>query len=143
MKHSEKAVELFKEKYHCAQSVFAAFADEHRISVSDAYDIAACFGSGMRKGEVCGSCTGALMVLGAKYARGNTNKDYMNALTDKFLDAFRKANGSCICNELLGVDISTAEGAEAARSKGLFAEFCPKMIVSAAEILDEIIAEEK
>lgn len=143
MDHSEKAVGFFKQKYHCAQAVFASFADEHGISESDAFNIASCFGSGMRKGEVCGACTGALMVLGAKYAEGNTNKEKMNALTIKFLEAFKKANGSYICNELLGIDISTAKGAEKARNSGLFADFCPKMIASAAEILDEIIAEEK
>ena len=28
MKHSERAVELFKQGYNCAQAVFAAFSEE-------------------------------------------------------------------------------------------------------------------
>ena len=61
MTHIEKANELFGQKFHCSQAVFAAFAEELGITEEQALKIGACFGSGMRKGEVCGACTGALM----------------------------------------------------------------------------------
>ena len=43
------------------------------------------------------------------------------------------------CNELLGCDIRTPEGVQYARDHHLFTEFCPKMVASAVEILEEII----
>ncbi len=52
-----------------------------------------------------------------------------------------KAIGSYICNNLLGYDISTPEGRQKARNEGLFTEFCPKMVASAVDILEEIIEE--
>ena len=59
------------------------------------------------------------------------------------MDRFKKANGTCICNELLGCDITTPEGVQYARENGLFKEFCPKMVASAVDILNEIIGEIK
>ena len=69
MTHKEKALTLFKQKYHCSQAVLAAFAEECGLTEKQALMLGACFGSGMRKGEVCGACTGALMVLGALYGQ--------------------------------------------------------------------------
>jgi hypothetical protein len=40
---------------------------------------------------------------------------------------------------LLGVDISTHEGMEAAIEKNLFREICPKLVQSAAEIIEEML----
>ena len=67
--HKEKALALFDQKYHCSQAVLAAFADECGLTEQQALKLGACFGGGMRKGEVCGACTGALMVLGALYGQ--------------------------------------------------------------------------
>ena len=38
-------------------------------------------------------------------------------------------------------DVSTPEGAQRAREDGLFTDFCPKMVASAVDILEEIIIE--
>ena len=143
--HTEKADTYFSEKFHCSQAVLAAFADELGITEEQALKLGACFGSGMRKGEVCGACTGALMVLGLKY--GQTDKDdtesrmKTNYVTDKFLAEFKKGNGSYICNELLGCNIATEEGVAYALEKKLFTEFCPNMVKSAVEITEKIISE--
>lgn len=143
MTHTEKAVNHFSKGFLCSQAVLAAFGDELSVTEEQALQLGACFGSGMRKGEVCGACTGALMVLGLKYgqtsvadgeARQNTNE-----LTKRFLELFREKNGSYLCNDLLGCDISTPEGAAQARAKGLFCEFCPKMVASAVDVLEQVI----
>lgn len=140
------ALKLFEEKFHCSQAVFAAFSEDYGISKEDALKIGACFGSGMRKGDVCGSCTGALMALGLKY--GKYEKDDMKSkiksdeVCDRFLDEFAKENGSYICNTLLGCDISTKEGVQYALENNLFTEFCPKMVKSAVLIAEKIINEE-
>ncbi len=54
----------------------------------------------------------------------------------KFMDEFKKTNGSLICRELLGCDIFTPEGSKIAADKKLTATLCPKLVRSAAEILE-------
>ena len=107
MTHKEKALEYFERKFHCSQAVLAAFAPECGLTEEQALKLGACFGSGMRKGEVCGACTGALMALGLKYGESKTKS---NEICEKFLDEFEKENGSYICRELLNCDIRTEEG---------------------------------
>ena len=94
----DDAVQLFESGYMCSQAVFAAFSEDFGISREDALKIGACFGSGMRKGEVCGACTGALMALGLKYGE---DKAESNEICERFLDEFEKENGSYICRDLL------------------------------------------
>ena len=139
----DKATEYFSQKMHCSQAVLAAFSDECGISEEQAFKLGSCFGSGMRKGEVCGACTGALMVLGLLYGQNHIGhqdeRQRSNMINDLMMESFSKANGSYICNDLLGYDISTPEGRQNAREAGLFVDFCPKMVASAVDILEEII----
>ena len=143
MTHTEKAVNYFSKGFLCSQAVLAAFGDELKITEEQALQLGVCFGSGMRKGEVCGACTGALMVLGLKYGQTSVadteSRQNTNELTQRFLDLFREKNGSYLCNDLLGFDISTPEGAAQARAKGLFLDVCPKMVASAVDVLEQII----
>ena len=144
MTKTELAFEYHKKGFNCAQSVFASFSEDLGISEKTALKTGACFGSGMKKGEVCGACTGALMALGMKYGHcdgdDNDSKQKSSEMTVLFLEEFKKANGSYICRELLGCDIGTKEGLEYAMSKNLFTEFCPKMVISAAEIAEKIMS---
>ena len=136
MNSIEDAVQLFESGYVCSQAVFAAFREDYGISKEEALKIGACFGSGMRKGEVCGACTGALMALGLKYGDDKAKSD---EVCNRFMDEFKRKNGSFICRDLLGCDISTPEGVKHAKDNNLFKEFCPEMVRSAAEIVDEIL----
>ena len=136
MNSIEDAVQLFENGYVCSQAVFAAFSQDYGISKEQALKIGACFGSGMRKAEVCGACTGALMALGLKYGE---SKEKSNEVCEKFLEDFEKENGSYICRDLLECDISTPEGAQYARDNNLFKDICPKMVESAAKIAEEIL----
>ena len=120
------------------QAVFAAFSPDLGLEKEKALKIGACFGSGMRKGEVCGACTGALMVFGLKYGE---SKEKSNEVCVKFLDEFEKENGSYICNDLLGCDIKTKEGVQFAVENNLFKEICPKMVESAAKLTEKILDE--
>lgn len=138
MSEINEAVKLFNSGYVCSQAVFAAFSPKLGLEKNQALKIGACFGSGMRKGEVCGACTGALMVLGLKFGE---SKAMSNEACVRFLDEFKKENGSYICNDLLGCDITTKEGVDFATENKLFKEFCPKMVESAAKITEKIINE--
>ena len=117
MTHKEKAVNYFSQKLHCSQSVLAAFAKECSITEEEAFKLGSCFGSGMRKGQVS------------------------NKVNDLMLDRFKEKCGSYICNDLLGCDVSTAEGVQYCRDNKLFTEFCPKMVAAAVEVVEEIAGE--
>lgn len=138
MNSIEEAVQLFEHGYMCSQAIFAAFSQEYNLSKDQALKIGACFGSGMRKGEVCGACTGALMVLGLEYGE---SKEKSDEVCERFLNEFKKENGSYLCRDLLGCDISTQEGVKYAKDNNLFKDFCPKMVESAAKITKNIVEE--
>lgn len=145
MNKIEKAVNYFNSGFLCSQAVFAAYAEETGIEEKTALKIAASFGSGMCKAEVCGACAGALMVIGSKFgqaeANDKTSRTKNNQLTAEFLDRFAKINGSYLCKNLLNCDISTPSGLANARQNKLFTEVCPKMVASAVEVLEQILSE--
>lgn len=147
MTHKEKALMYFERKFHCSQAVLAAYAEECGISEVQALKLGACFGSGMRKGEVCGACTGALMVLGLMYGQydetDTMSRQIANQVNDKMMNRFAEVCGSYICNDLLKCDISTKEGVEYALDNNLFTEFCPKMVANAVDVLEQIIREQE
>ena len=142
MTHKEKAVQYYQDGYLCSQSVLAAYAEEYGLTEELALKLGTCLGAGMRKGEVCGACTGALMVLGLMHDDPKNRKTaYEN--TKQFLNDFRDVNGSYLCNDLLGCDVRTPEGVQYARDHHLFTEFCPKMVASAVDILEKIMSAQK
>ncbi|ALT68014.1 C-GCAxxG-C-C family protein [Methanobrevibacter millerae] len=136
MSRVDEAVGLFEDGHLCSQAVFSVFCEEFGLSRDDAFKIGACFGSGMRQGEVCGACTGALMAIGLKYGE---NKKDCTELSNEFFKEFSNENGSYICNDLLGCDIRTPEGVQHAIDNNLFKELCPKMVASAVKITEKII----
>ena len=146
MTHKEKALALFEQKFHCSQAVLAAFAEECGLTEKQALKLGSCFGGGMRKGEVCGACTGALMVLGLLYGQDDkedtASRETADAVNDMMMDGFAAVSGSYLCKELLKCDISTEEGAEYAREHALFTEFCPQMVANAVEVLEQIMGQQ-
>lgn len=145
MTHEDMATELFAEKYHCSQAVLGAFAKEFGIDIKTALKLGGCFGGGMCKGEVCGACVGALMVLGLKYGQCEVDdldsRWKTNDVTVEFLERFKEENGSYICKELLGCELATEEGKQYAKEHSLFTEFCPKMVVLAVKITERLMEE--
>ena len=145
MKHADKAVEYFNNNFNCSQGVFTAFATELGIDEKLALRLGTNFGGGERKGELCGAVAGALMVLGLRCGHCDSNdlegKDKAYKISEEFMKRFISKNGSVICRELLGYDLSKDEDMEIIRSKNLFRSVCPEMVRSAANILDEMINE--
>ena len=143
----EKALRCFADHLHCSQSVLAAFSEECGITDETAFRLGSCFGSGMRRGNVCGACAGALMVLGLMYGETHAGDREGRLRTDRqndlMMDRFSRANGSCLCNDLLGCDVRTPEGVQYARDHHLFTEFCQKMVASAVEILEKNTSAQK
>ena len=137
----EKAEELFKGGLNCSQTVFVMFAPKYGLSKEMALKVACGFGGGMRDAQVCGAVTGALMVIGLKY--GDDNIEDLEAKarcyqkTKEFIKIFRETQGSIVCKDLLGVDISTEDGYQEANDKNMFQTTCVDMVVRAIEILEQ------
>lgn len=96
MTHLEKAQELRARTdvhFNCCQSVLVAFAEDMGLTEQQAFDLGTNFGSGMRCGSVCGTLTGALMVLGMK--------GYDEEQSTAFLRRFREDHGEINCAALL------------------------------------------
>ena len=143
MTHTETALGLFAQQMHCSQAVLAAFAEELGITKEEAFRLGGAFGGGMRKGEVCGACTGALMAIGLRYGQtviGDTEaKQRCDQKTVAFLNTFQAENGSCLCRDLLGYNLSSDMQRDAARAAGVFGKVCPQIICSAVEILETLL----
>jgi C_GCAxxG_C_C family probable redox protein len=146
MNKKQAALTLFtQDKFNCAQSVFGAFADVVGIDRDTALKTAACFGGGMRCGEVCGAATGALMALGAALGSSTpcdaAGKQRGNAKAVEFISRFQEANGSLLCKDLLGYNPGIPEDVQKINELGLHDTVCPKAIESAVEIVEDIISQ--
>lgn len=145
MSNADSALACFSEGFNCSQAVFSTFAPALDLDRETALKVAAAFGGGMvRTGEVCGAVSGALMVIGLRYsqptAEDKTAKEETYELASQFINRFKTRNKGCVkCRELLGHDIGTPEGLDAARDEGLFETLCPNFVRDAAEIVEELI----
>ena len=141
----EAAAELFLKGYNCAQAVVGAFSDKIDIDFKTLMKLSSSFGGGMgRMREVCGAVSGMLMVLGTLYGYDDPGekdraKKAHYALVQELAGAFRERNGSIICREILKNPPSdpspTPRTAEFYKTRP-----CARMVVCAAELLDEYIA---
>ncbi len=147
MNKVEEAVSCFNdgEGFSCSQSICSTYAEQFGLNQEMALRITTAFGGGMGKmGETCGAVTGAFMVIGLKYGRIRVEdkkiKEKANDLVREFVKHFKSRNGSTLCRDLLGCNISTPEGHSAAKANNLFATVCPKLVRDAAEILEELLS---
>ena len=141
---ADDAVALFQEGYYCSQSVLAAYAPLYDLSPDLAYRIASGFGSGMaRMGEVCGAVTGAMMVIGLHAgntdAQDSASRDRTYGLVAEYVKRFKALHGALHCRLLLGYEIGTPEGRQAAREAGLFDSLCPLLVSDSANILADLL----
>ena len=143
MNHEEKAMKIFEDKFNCSQAVLGAFAEELGMPEEQAMKVALCFSAGARKGAVCGAVSGAIMVLGLKYSQIGDDEAENKAIaykkTNEFMERFKSENGSYICKDIFGCDISTDEGRTYAQENNSFKEICPRMVKSAVNILESIV----
>jgi C_GCAxxG_C_C family probable redox protein len=138
----QEAVSVFQSGFNCAQAILRAYGPEYGLSVLDSLKVSCGFGGGMRRGHVCGAVTGALMVLGLRYGpKDVSDKSGKYGVYSKVTEYCRRYEARCdsiICRELLGCDISTEDGMKKAEENNLFDTVCPKMVRTAAEILEEM-----
>lgn len=143
VKNEQDVLKMFGEGFDCSQIVLSQVCDKLGISRDEALKIAACFGGGMWHGETCGCVVGALIALGIKYAtteaNDQENKDILLKLKSEFEEKFCKENGSCICKKILGYNLSIPEEMEKIQEEKLLETECPKVVLSACEILEKMM----
>ena len=145
MDKTTKAIDYFRNKFNCSQSVLATLGPDHGLSEDDCLKIATAFGGGMgRQQNICGAITGALMVLGLIYGKGlndpEEKKGYTYHLTKEFFDEFKRLNGSENCLELLdGLNMNNPDDNKRIVERNYYEIRCEKYVSDAVAILDKIM----
>ena len=138
----QEAVSTFQGGFNCSQAIVRTYGPEYGLTALDALKVSCGFGGGMRRGDTCGAVSGALMVLGLRYGPKDVSdtsaKNDVYSRVTEFCRRYESRCGYINCRELLGCDISTEEGMKKARKNNLFKTVCPKMVETAAEILEEM-----
>lgn len=145
MNHENKARELFRGGYNCAQAVLLAFSDVTKLDEKTALTLSASFGGGMgRLREVCGAVSGALMVAGILYGPADPNdheaKKAHYARVQYLAGEFKRINGSYICRELLELPAGASDPEPEKRTEDYYhRRSCEDYVGIAARILDQYI----
>ena len=143
MNHAEKAFELFKSGYNCAQAVAVAFCDKTGLTEKQAARMASSFGGGMgRMREVCGAVSGMFMVLGLLYGyddpKADTEKKQLYTDVQALAEEFKKDAGSILCREILKNPPSDPNPSP--RTAAYYAmRPCERMVYNAADLMDAFI----
>ena len=145
--HAALARELFLKGYNCSQAVFCAFEDVTGLDRDTAARLSCSFGGGLgRLREVCGTVSGAALVLGI--AKGYSDPEDFNAkkahyhLVQEFARRFRAESGSIVCRELLkGVETAPGADPEPRTAEYYSKRPCPELAYRAARILEQMLNE--
>lgn len=140
------AGEYFTKGFNCSQSVVAAWAETVGLDTDTALRISCGFGGGIgRLREVCGSVSGAVMILGTKY--GNTDgsdqqaKGEMYRIVQDFVSRFKQENGfdSIVCRELLGLPGASVPTPSARTNEYYKKRPCKELVELSSGLLGEFI----
>jgi len=136
---NETATKHLKDGYNCSQSVLLTMAEHWKCKGELIPKVATAFGGGMALcGSACGALTGGLMAIGIKYGTNEPSSEKAARayeLGETFYRRFEKQNGSVMCRELIGLDLSDIEQRKKAREEHVFGKKCPAFVKSAIEIL--------
>ncbi|HQH40920.1 MAG TPA: C-GCAxxG-C-C family protein [Bacteroidales bacterium] len=144
--HTRKALDLFRNKYNCAQSVLTAFSDTTGLPDDVCLRLSCAFGSGMgRKQYTCGAVTGALMVLGLIYGKGinegEEKKKHTYQKARLFIEEFEREYGSVSCRNLLqGLDMSNPDDMNKIKQLGLFEKLCEQYVSTAVRLTEKYLS---
>ena len=137
-----RARALFEGGLNCAQSVASAYADVCGVESELIERLTLALGGGVgRQREVCGTVSGASVVLGMVYPE----KKECYLRVQQFGTAFRTVHGSIVCRELLGLPV----GADSTPTPSpRTAEYyrrrpCAEYVEQAARIAGQIINEKE
>ena len=138
----EQISDLFMRGQDCGQVVIDYYAESLGLTKDVANRLTASFGGGNGIGETCGAVLSALMVIGMKVGHNGPDdmerRDVLMAKRAEFIEKFRAKRGSCMCNDMLGDDISTPEGLQRILDSGKLFNLCPEIALDAIAVLEEM-----
>jgi C_GCAxxG_C_C family probable redox protein len=140
----DRALREFGMGFHCAQSVFEAYAADFGIDPMVARRMTNALAGGSGIGGECGAVASGYLILGLRHgsttpAHGDVDKEVeLFGRISRFVEEFKKRHGGMTCRELLGLDVFTKEGREEALRKDLFTTRCPNYIRDAIAIVDSL-----
>ncbi len=147
-KKTIQATETFRSGFNCSQSVLSVFAEDFGLTKDSCLRLASPFGTGIaRMQETCGAVTGAIMVIGLKYGKGEmgTEEDKTRAykLSQQLIAGFNERHRTICCRELVdGLDMNTPEGRAEKQKRELFRYKCSKYVRDAVEMTEAILSQE-
>ncbi len=145
MKKADKAIEYFRNKFNCSQSVFTVFGTDYGLPENECLKAACAFGGGMGRQQLtCGAVTGAMMALGLKYGKALDDSEQKKQLTytktRELFAEFNKLHGTTNCRELLnGLDLNNPEDHEKIIKQRLFDNNCERYVKDSVLIVEEIM----
>lgn len=144
MNNKEKALEYFRNKFNCSQSVFTVFGTELGLTEDQCLKTACAFGGGMGRQQLtCGALTGALLAIGLKYGKATGDAEDKKAETyakaRELFSEFKKIHGTVTCRELLkGLDMNDPEDHKKIVDMNFFEVLCEKYISDSVDITEKL-----
>ncbi len=107
----EQAAVFYQQGCTCAQSILASFAARYGLQQNLAFRLGEPFGAGTScTGDMCGSVTGAILVLGLQYGSTLSADDAARSRAchrvQVLIHRFQEMHGSIQCTDLLGYKLS-------------------------------------
>jgi C_GCAxxG_C_C family probable redox protein len=141
----DKVLALYNQHFNCCQVVFAAYGPNDKLDEETALKLSSIFGGGVACSgtALCGALMGGLMAISMRYGFTDA-KDYSAQakayeIGRAFMIDFKSKIGSCICEEILGINIGTQDNLKKAQSLKLFETKCLKAVNLAADLLEGIL----
>ncbi len=144
MSKIEQAVSLFNDGFACSQAILATYGEAYGIDRETAFRLGEGFAGGMGGLELtCGAVTGAVMVIGLKHGRTAVSdrraKVKTAKLVRKFVTRFEARHETIVCKNLLSPETASSRKPWFALRSSRSAAVCPKVVETAAEIIEEIL----
>lgn len=141
MSRAEKAEKLFKSGYNCAQSVIGAFCDDLGLDFDTTMKLSEGFGGGIgRMRLTCGAVSGMVMITGMMLSRGAKDGDTRMDVYGKVQELaqkFKEMNGSIVCADLLGGNVTTNPEPEKRTEKYYRKRPCVELVKDCVKIIEE------
>ena len=141
------AYQYHQDGFNCAQSVVGAFQDLLGMDEKQAMAMAGGFGGGVggSHAELCGAVSGGVLVLSLLHphtdGEDRAGKVRLYAQAKEFRRRFQEVFGLTRCGDLLRARPGVTERNPASQRLGVTAH-CDNMIVTAVEILEQMLQEE-
>ncbi|MFA5523066.1 MAG: C-GCAxxG-C-C family (seleno)protein [Tissierellales bacterium] len=118
-----------EQKYNCAEKILYGANEIYNLGLGkETMKLAAGFGGGMGVESTCGTLSASVMVLSKIFVKDTAYESNIKEITREFINRFK--------NEMKSIDCAPLKVEYRNEEKG-----CDDVIIKAAEILDDIVAE--